>query len=113
MELNQFVAESIKQIIDGVCEAQVHARDVRAAVNPSDVNTNEHTGHVLYHNVPLQNVEFDVAVSATEGSGNEGGAGLFVGPVAIGTRGQSEASSTAVSRIKFTVPMALPTQTNE
>ena len=99
MELRDFVAETLKQIIDGVKLAQEHAKDAGAAINPPSPA----------HRAP-QFIEFDVAVTTTEGDQIKGGAGVFVGPVGLGTQAQSEATSSAVNRIKFSIPLLLPCQ---
>lgn len=37
MELQQFVAETLKQIISGVTPAQEHAKAAKAQINPKDL----------------------------------------------------------------------------
>jgi hypothetical protein len=53
-------------------------------------------------------VEFDVAVTVAEGTATKAGIGLIVGPVTLGTTGQSANQNSTVSRIKFEVPVAWP-----
>lgn len=52
-------------------------------------------------------VSFDVAVTATDGTGTKGGIGIVIGAVALGSQGQSENRNEAVSRVQFKVPFAL------
>jgi hypothetical protein len=54
-------------------------------------------------------IEFDVAVTAEQGTGTKGGIGLVVGPITLGSTGQSSAQNSSVSRIKFRVPVLYPT----
>ena len=56
----------------------------------------------------MQAVKFDVAVTATEGTGTKGGIGVVAGVFALGSQEQSSAEVSAVSRLKFAVPIALP-----
>jgi hypothetical protein len=71
MKLEDFVSETLKELIDGVKTAQKHAVSKGARVNPhSPVNRDNQ-----------QTVEFDVAVTTTAGTQTKGGIGVFVGPV--------------------------------
>lgn len=113
MELKQFVSETMKQIIDGVIDAQKYAKDVDAKVNPYERGWNFGAnssflkdGMGFYGQI----LEFDVAVTTTEGDQVKGGAGIFVGPVALGTQGQAESQNSTISRIKFSVPIVFPYQ---
>jgi hypothetical protein len=54
-------------------------------------------------------LEFDVAVTAQEGTATKGGIGVFAGAIGLGSQGQSTAANQTVSRIKFAVPVLLPT----
>ena len=115
MELNVFVSESLKNIIDGVRDAQEYASEVDAKINPvvnsadrdrfrNSVRTNDGTGRIV------QDVHFDVLVTVTEGKATKGGIGVFAGAIGIGTQGQSEAENSSMSRIKFSVPVIFPVQ---
>jgi hypothetical protein len=88
MELETFVAKSLAEIIDGV----------KAAKN-NGVNVYNHSA---------KDVDFDVAVTVTEGADKKGGVGVFVAGFGIGAQGSTSASNSSVSRIKFTVPVFLP-----
>jgi hypothetical protein len=111
MELKDFVSESIKQIIDGVNEAKRYADNYDAMVNPRRWSWNSSNVLARYESntgAAIENIEFDVAVTVTEGTNTKGGIGVFVGPVGIGSQGQSENSNSSVSRLKFSVPIVLP-----
>jgi len=54
-------------------------------------------------------VEFDMAVTATEGKETKGGIGVVAGVFTLGSAGKSDAASGSESRIKFSVPLLLPT----
>lgn len=100
MELQDFIAETLKEIISGVRRAQESAIDLGAKINPRG-------GSI----VEMRNVQFDVAVSTSEGAEKKGGIGVFVGPVgSVGSQDQSDLASSSMSRIKFSVPLKLPVQ---
>jgi hypothetical protein len=47
-------------------------------------------------------------VTATEAVGRKAGAGIFVGGLGVGAQGSSQAASSSVSRIKFSVSVFFP-----
>ena len=100
MELQDFIAETLKQIISGVRLAQESASELGAKINPR--------GGAM---VEMRNVHFDVAVSTRKGGETKGGIDVFEGLVgAGGFQEQSDAADSAMSRIKFSVPLKLPVQ---
>ena len=100
MELQNFIEETLKQIVSGVRGAQESAFELGAKINPRG-------GSV----VEMRNVHFDVAVSTSEGTETKGGISVFVGPVgSVGSQDQSDVASSSISRIKFSVPVKLPIQ---
>ncbi len=99
MKLQEFVNETLREIIAGVNEAQDYAKDNNATIN---------VGPVM--GTPINEVEFDVAVTATEGSEAHGGVGVFVAGLGLGAKGKRDASNGSVSRVKFSIPVCLPRQ---
>jgi hypothetical protein len=115
MKLEDYVAESLKEIISGVVKAQNYAKDNGAQINPNGMGINnlgQPTFNVNARQVLItgQMIDFDIVVSVTEGDQAKVGAGLFVGPVGLGAQGQVESSNSAVNRIKFCIPVFLPVQ---
>lgn len=111
MKLQDFVAETLKEIINGVAEAQVHYAEKGGSVNSRDLRFRNMEGFQMYDvetGQPAQMIEFDVAVTTVEGTETKGGIGVFVGPVGLGSQGRSDASNTSSSRIRFSVPIFLP-----
>ena len=111
MRLQDFISESISQIINGVKDAK-NKNDTDARINPSELRLSssveqrelfDFRSHIL-----LSKVEFDVAVTTEEATGTKGGIGIFVGAIGLGSHGQSDTRSSSVSRIKLNVPIALP-----
>lgn len=115
MQLKDFVAESIKQIVDGVNEAMAYAAEKGARINPERqiLNANNASARSDPRNgASIETIEFDVAVTVTEGTQTKGGIGVFTGIVGLGSQGQSNATNSSVTRLKFVVPIALPSTPN-
>jgi hypothetical protein len=112
MQLKDFISETFKEIVDGVIAAQAYAGPKGARVSPAGSNCRTDQGALVFWDGAtgevLTVIEFDVAVTTTENSGTKGGIGVFVGPVGIGSQGQSSAGNSSISRIKFSVPIHLP-----
>ena len=110
MELKTFVAETISQIVEGVAEAQERCKGRGALVNPRVAGNYVQRDELWAGDgsAPAQFVEFDVALTATEGTGTKGGIGVIVGAFTLGSSGQSQAERSASSRVKFSVPLVLP-----
>lgn len=53
-------------------------------------------------------VEFDVALTVTEGTGTKGGIGVFVGAINLGSAGESKNENVSISHVRFRVPLQLP-----
>lgn len=112
MELKDFVRESLSQILNGVIEAQNSLREngCGGEISPAVKTDWEKSGLLFGQNgMPIQNVEFDVVVTATEKTGTKGTIGVAISVLKLGTQGESQESSTQNSRIKFSVPISLPT----
>ena len=97
MKLQDFVTETLVEIATGVRDAQTKVDELGGAVNP-------YRGSAT----AVQDIEFDVEVSAAEGTATKGGLGILVGVLSVGTKGQSESSSRSAGRIRFRVPIELP-----
>jgi hypothetical protein len=99
LPLRDFVAETIKQVIDGVVLAQEYARTKNAIVNP-------HRGKIQPPS--SERISFDVALTAATGTKTQGGIAVFTGAFGLGSKGQSERSNETVNRIQFSVSVDLP-----
>lgn len=112
MDLQQFISQTLVQIVSGVKDAQKETNDTGAKINPS-IHSSE--ASMAKHGILSSSmhevahiVEFDVALTVVEGTGTKGGIGVFAGAVTLGSSGQSKAENTSVSRVKFSVPVSLP-----
>ena len=112
MDLKEFVSEALVQIISGVKDAQDKAIELGGKVNPRITGSSEYAsqhGFLRTADDPAQIVQFDVALTVTEGTGTKGGIGVFAGAINLGSSGQSSNENSSVSRVKFAVPLTLPT----
>ena len=112
MELQTFVKESLKQLVAGVADAQAECDALGARINPRGLTYHKSEQDSIFFDelsgTVAEPVEFDVAVSAGDSTGTKGGAGIVVGPIALGTQGKSQSQNSSVSRIKFRMLVMLP-----
>lgn len=128
MDLKEFIKESLIAIIGGIADAQKEVQKNGGEINPPvDARENPTTtkplmttsklppSQRLYTSDPrtlINLVEFDVAVTTTEEKGSQGGAAAGIKVMAIsasvGGGKQLSARSQEASRIKFSIPIALP-----
>jgi hypothetical protein len=117
MELEEFVSESLTQVLKGVMTAKSSNRGNGCEVNPALTLS---SGDVYKGKLPDEitvsaegktviMVNFDVAVTVTQGTGTKGGIGIASGILNLGSSGQSDKTNSSVSRLQFKVPVALPT----
>jgi hypothetical protein len=113
MELKNFVSQTLQEIISGIKDAQNSGIEEGGTINPPDQRGGNSTyAHGLNGN-PIQNIDFDIAVTVIEGKETKGGIGVFTGSVGLGTQGRSDTSNTSYSRIKFCIPVTFPQQSEE
>jgi hypothetical protein len=106
MDLKDFVADVISQIRDGVTEA-ILRHDRQGAVGrinpvfPTDDGRPDWKGAV-------QNIEFDIAITASDKTGREGGGGVQVYFFNVSGKQSKSQENSMTNRIKFTIPVSLP-----
>ncbi len=116
MELRDFVAESLKQVVDGIVNAQEYSKKKGAFINPKDMVNTSNNGLIVTHNLgsgqyPIpQVIEFDVAVTVSEGMEAKAGIGVFAGALGLGTQAKVADGNSSISRIKFSIPVLFPEQ---
>ncbi len=98
MDLETFVAETLRQIVKGVTTAQRHA-DCQAAQIPAYEGLNDF-GHV----------EFDVAVTVTEANETAGKGCIGISILGVGGKLAATRANSSVNRVRFSVPVSLPTR---
>ncbi|MCP1338971.1 hypothetical protein NJR55_05130 [Idiomarina sp. M1R2S28] len=118
MNLKDFVSESIFEIVDGIVEAQgrLSSDDAKIVPDVQNVFTESQTGGTNLaigwdkSGNLIHSIEFDVAVTAAEGTESRGGIGVVAGVFALGAQGKSQENSQSMSRLKFRVPISFPRQ---
>ena len=111
MELREFVHASLVDIVTAVQDADGEIKNVGGMLNPGRRSMT--SGQSVSREVgllPIQEVEFDVAVTASKSRGTEAKAGIEVVGISLGLGGKASAQSEAVSvsRLKFSVPLVFP-----
>jgi hypothetical protein len=108
MDLENFVSETLIQIINGVRAAQSATANTGAKINMLLAPSTLGDTPIESPSVPIERVDFDIAVTATEGEGRKGGINVVAG--VFGAKGQveSHALSSSVSRVRFGVGLMLP-----
>ena len=112
MELKDFIAQTITQIMEGVKEAQKLAEEIGGAVNPKGQL------YLTAESAPFQDKEttrigdfihFDVGVEVTEGKEQSGGAKLTIPSIGgFGGDVSGKTENRAINRISFRLPVIYP-----
>lgn len=124
MNLEQFIEETFKGIINGVKRSQKFAKEHGASVNPSVIGTNLHRGGSQNRPAPadrhgfemnqMHSIDFDIAVTTTEGDDTRGGGSIHIASAfSIGGEKSKHIEASTISRIRFTLPMEPPAQWRE
>jgi hypothetical protein len=109
MQLDDFIASTLTQIVAGIRRAQEGVAQHGAIINPQVEGKS--AGDLDPSTMTFRkNVEFDVAVTVAKTTGS--GAGLKVAAFGMGgnLEGKSDQHHSAVSRIKFSVLCVFPKQ---
>jgi len=112
MDLQEFVKQTLVDIVAGVQAAQEAVPGGEARIAPALVSfaspaPREVVGHAA-DRTPVLSAEFDVAVTVNEGEGKRAGVGVFTGFVTVGGGGEKTSAMANISRVRFSVPLALP-----
>jgi hypothetical protein len=117
MDLCEFVRASLVDIASGVQEADAAVSEIGGWVNPShrDLPGSFRSVGRPHGIVTVQEVQFDVAVTASKAEGAEGKAGIEVVGISLGlgVKGTTQSEAVSVSRLRFSVPIVLPSTKNE
>jgi hypothetical protein len=105
IKLSDFVSQTLIDIATGVAEARDRVAELGGAVNPS---LETPTGALKS---PPHTVSFDVAVFAETSTGGDiGGSATVVGVFSFSAQGETEFNrNQRESRVKFEIPLKLPT----
>ena len=115
MELKDFIAQTLTQIVEGVRSAQEPTKKLDGIINPTmnDFSDNPNLGHIGtrgYSNDQrvIFPVQFDVSLSTEQAKTKGGEAGLRVSVFSAGGKKQTKSTESQVAQVKFVVPVLLP-----
>jgi hypothetical protein len=108
MDLKDFVCITLEQIVEGAALAQQSISTKGGIVNPSGLSYQRDGNWNNYTHAMPQEVQFDVALTATDKKGTAEGVGVFLGSISLGKKNESGVEQVAVTKVKFTVPLVLP-----
>lgn len=120
MVLKDFIKETLTQIVSGIEETNAEIVSKSAFVVSSNIQASKDNCKIKatidksrnYH--VISDVDFDVAISTQDSEKVQGGGQIQVlSFLNLGSNGSSENLSSSVSRVKFTIPLALPTEPDE
>ncbi len=102
MELQEFISESLSQIINGIEDAQAKLKD-QTKFHPVIYHPGQNTSPAF--NV-TEHVEFEVIVNAESGSSASAGGKINVFSLSIGAGAEDISKNTQMNKIKFSVPIS-------
>ena len=120
MELKEFIKQSIIEISEAVEESNEYfsSKSINAFVNPEFIYENGKDKRAFTmpfdeespnENRFIENIDFDVAVTTGGEISGEAKGGIKIASFEIGGKGSVVDKQQNVSRIKFTIPVCLPT----
>ena len=117
MELKDFIVETISEIVDGVSELQKKYESSNATICPANASLRQN-GDMYVRNSRAksdysfpQQIEMDIAICVNEKDGSKSGIGIAK-ILNVGVSNESEHTNNTVSRIKFSIPVILPSQSH-
>jgi hypothetical protein len=115
IELQEFVSQTLVQIIKGVRQAQIEIGGTGGEISPTIDNLNSNNTNLIgwkksgiFVESVISPAEFDLALTTTIGDGTKAGIGVFSGLFGAGMQSEMSNSNVQLSRIKFSVPIMLP-----
>lgn len=108
MELKDFIRQTLEQIVEGVSSARSHVEDRGGTINPTSITFRRDGEWNNFNSGMPQNVEFDVGLTSVDKKGATEGIGVFLGSVSLGKKNESGLEHTAVTRVRFSVPLVFP-----
>lgn len=116
MDLKDFITETLSQIAKGVGNAQNEYQQLGGVVNPSGLQ--QIVGDIPYGKatalhgsaILLCNVQFEVSLTNDTKNNSSGGIGVLFGAVSIGGKTGNENSQISLTKVKFNIPVKLPSR---
>ncbi|KXI30439.1 trypco2 family protein [Paraglaciecola hydrolytica] len=123
MELKNFISSTIEEISRGILEASENLSDTNAIVSPKDFKINSKESQALGRTKPehipdhvekgtrvVQKIDFDIAVTVDETDKTKAGGKISVLSIGLGGDLETSSKTGTNSRIKFSVPIVLPSK---
>lgn len=120
MYLKDFISSTLVEIAEGIKEAQVHYKEFGGAVNPSGISApinglyysiaDKRIGHTEDFNFYLSNVNFEIGLADSNTHESKQGIGVLLSAVGIGANTNQQEGNVSITKIRFSVPVKLPTQ---
>jgi phage tail sheath gpL-like len=111
MDLKEFVAESLKEVISGVKDAQIHAHENGAEICPTLQRRGE--SKAAYYvscrsNEKVVFVNFDIALSAEDTTKGDAGGKLSIKIASLSAGVEKAETNSSISRLQFELPVVWP-----
>lgn len=125
MELREFIKSSLVDVARGIMDASEALKDTNAIISPDDFEMiSEHSstfGRTLTSRVRsniqatrvVHKVDFDIAVVVDETDKTQAGVKISVMSIGLNGGGESTSKAGSTSRIKFSVPVVMPSSQSE
>ena len=111
MDVKDFIADTLIQIIAGVKQAQDYASKNGAIVNSGDDSQFKHIGNTQQIITTLHNIEFDILVTTSDNIHTKAGVQVFFPRlVEAGGVSHNESGDFTSNRVRFSVPIIFPEQ---
>jgi len=113
IELKEFIQETLVQIVSGVKNAQEEIEDIGGEICPTGLYFSAGQEQPIIYKPGLgivQTVEFDIALSTAKETEGKGSAGISISVINLGARGGIKKSKEEANRVRFTVPVLLPSK---
>ncbi len=115
MEIKDFVRDTLVQIVSGINEANEMLAPLNSFVASSNM-AGMSCMHTTKNKIPhfVSNVDFDIAVTTMQAKESKDGAKFGISVVGVefgmGLGSEHKGENQTLSKIKFSLPLALPTE---
>ena len=110
MDLKEFTKQTLIQIVEGAASANDELANCDSYIPYTNIGNSKSAYSYDENRVArlIVNIDFDVAITATESESANGGASLKVASLLnIGGSGENKTENQTISRIKYTLPLVL------
>lgn len=108
MELQEFITETLTQIVNGVVEAQNNLKDTGSVINPKVDTERYTTDKGQRHGLKtVQKIKMNVVLSVTEKEGSKKGIGV-ARVINAGINSETIDENRKVTSVEFEIPVVFP-----